>query len=136
MRGRSLPRFAAHDGFTLIELLVVIIILGVLVAIAVPAYLSLRHNAQDAAAKTNVRYAIPAAEGYYQSAGDTYTGMDTSALQAQAPRISARVNVTVINVGQGYCLDDTEGNTPFYYVGGNPGATSLNVGQITAGTCS
>ena len=66
MIARMKSRLGSEQGFTLIELLVVIIILGILLAIAVPSYLSFRGNASQAAAQANVRSAIPAAEGYYQ----------------------------------------------------------------------
>lgn len=133
-------RLASEEGFTLIELLVVIIILGILVAIAVPAYLSFRGSAQDAAAKANVRSAVPAAEGYYQGNADTYANIDGTALRTEAPGVASTVTAEPINSGAGYCVDDTEatGHTA-YYIGGDPGTppTGSVVGTVTGGsTCA
>jgi len=64
MHARLKDRLAAEQGFTLIELLVVIIILGILLAIAVPSYLSFKDRANKAAASANVRAVLPDVESY------------------------------------------------------------------------
>src|SRR3954471_3840400 len=60
------------EGFTLIELLVVVVIIGVLVAIAVPVYLNYRQGAADKSAQSDVRGAISAIEQYYTNNGNAY----------------------------------------------------------------
>jgi type IV pilus assembly protein PilA len=138
MFDRIKTRLASEEGFTLIELLVVIIILGILIAIAVPAYLSLTGGAHQAAAQSNVRSAIPAAESFYESNG-TYTGLSCagasacgsgSALAAQAPGVSV-TDVTVSADGAAYCIDATNGSTSAYYIGGNQTA-STGFGALAA----
>ena len=78
---RLKTRLGSEQGFTLIELLVVIIILGILLAIAVPSYLGFKDRANNTAAEANVRAGVPAVEAYYASNG-TYVGLSLANLKA------------------------------------------------------
>jgi type IV pilus assembly protein PilA len=112
-----------EQGFTLIELLVVIIIIGILLAIAVPSYLGFRDRANNNAAKANLRAALPSAEAYYADNG-TYVGMTATTLKAIDSGLSATLTVAGTPTTTSYCLTDTVGGKVWSVKGPGPSASN------------
>jgi type IV pilus assembly protein PilA len=115
-----------EGGFTLIELLVVIIIIGILLAIAVPSYMKFRDRANKSAAQANVRAAVPGAEAYYADF-NTYANMSLTALQTSYD--AGIKDITVVSATlTTYCIQSTKGAETWRKAG--PGS------DIVSGACT
>jgi type IV pilus assembly protein PilA len=104
-----------EKGFTLIELLVVILIIGILAAIALPAFLNQRSKAQDTEAKTAARTAQTAMETYYTDNQDY--ACNTACVQAIEPALNEGVANAGLAItpsaagGQNYTVTVTQAKT-------------------------
>jgi type IV pilus assembly protein PilA len=144
------------EGFTLIELLVVVVIIGVLVAIAVPVYLNYRKGAADKSAQSDVRGAVSAVEQFYTDNGNVYpdtnsgTNPTVTSLTLNAAAVTGATTQTItlsdktqlgyVKVGSTYllCANNTGGTTGRWYIynSANGGSVKASTAALSLTTCS
>jgi type IV pilus assembly protein PilA len=125
-------RMASEQGFTLIELLVVMLIIGLLAAIAIPAFFNQRDKAKDAGAKEMAHTAQTAMETFATDNGGVYTNVDAATLKAIEPTLSTTVSTkdaylsNAAAVGtKGWTVEVTSGGTGNTYTIARNGTTAL-----------
>jgi type IV pilus assembly protein PilA len=99
-------------GFTLVEIMVVVVIIGLLAALALPAWQKVRSNSQDKAVLNNARQLASAADQYYLETGSNYAAstnlvgatsyvklLNTVAAEVYPSDFTQGVTITVTGVG-------------------------------------
>jgi type IV pilus assembly protein PilA len=128
MLNKLRSRAEDEKGFTLIELLVVILIIGILAAIAIPAFLNQKGKAYDSNAKSDARTAATAQETYFTDNNAYATTAQLASLTALEPTLN-QATPTVANGGEALSVDAP--GTALYGAPALAGGTARNSYDVT-----
>ncbi len=121
-----LRKLMNQEGFTLIELMVVVLIIAILIAIAIPAFLGMRNRGYDAQAKSSLRNGVTAAQTYY-------TDTESFASMSAANLIAIESNIS-FSQKAGLAVGTDTANTVYIDTGSN-GADAYRLSVLsTSGT--
>jgi type IV pilus assembly protein PilA len=122
-----------ESGFTLVELLVVMLILGLLAAIAIPAFFNQRDKARDAEAKSAVRTAQTAIETYATDHDGHYTGAVSDPTAAD-PASLQKIEQSLTDVGTRLTVPAATDTTYTVQVGSEVSGQLFRISRAANGT--